>query len=51
MAVSTRKTREFKDSQCRHCEHADKRALRKGWPCCSLPNPQIRNGHCLQMEE
>lgn len=46
MSVGGKKTLEFKKRQCGHCGLADKRALRKGWNCCPLPNPQIRNGHC-----
>ena len=41
-----KKTKDFKDRQCRYCPLADKRAFRKGWPCCPLPNPRIFNGHC-----
>ena len=47
MAMGRKKTRDFKNTQCRHCKRVDKRALRKGWPCCPLLNPQIRNGHCV----
>lgn len=47
MSRGHKKTREFKDRQCRYCELADARALRKGQPCCPLPNPRIRNGHCI----
>lgn len=42
------KTKEFKEKQCGHCKLADQRAYRKGWPCCPLPNPKIRNGHCVE---
>ena len=46
MAKGRRKTREFKDRQCRYCARADKSAFRKGWPCCPLEHPKIENGHC-----
>jgi len=51
MAVSQKKTRTIKDKQCRNCKLANKAKLRQGQPCCPFPNPQIRNGHCLQREE
>jgi len=41
------KTKTFKERQCRFCELADARAFRKMEPCCPLPNPRIRTGHCL----
>ena len=44
------KTREFKDRQCRYCKRADKLKFRHGRPCCPLPNPRIRNGHCLERQ-
>ena len=51
MAVNQKKTRTFKDKQCRNCELTNKAKLRKGRPYCPFPNPQIRNGLCLQREE
>ena len=51
MAIGKRKTRDFKDRECRHCKHADKRALKKGYNCCPFPNPQIRKGLCMLREE
>lgn len=50
MAVRNRKTREFKDRQCRYCPLADMRAFRKGWPCCPVKHPKIENGHCRDKE-
>ncbi|MBA7607525.1 hypothetical protein ES703_14684 [subsurface metagenome] len=47
MSRGHRKTRDFKDRQCRYCELADKLKLRRGESCCPLPNPKIRNGHCI----
>ncbi len=50
MPSGKRKTLDLKDRQCRYCKRADKRALRKDWNCCPLPNPQIRNGHCIDRD-
>ena len=41
------KTKEFKERQCRYCELADKVKFGRGRPCCPLPNPRIRTGHCM----
>jgi len=46
MGAKNRKTKEFKDRQCRYCELSDKTKLRQRRPCCPVPNPQIRSGHC-----
>ena len=46
MARGNRKTLGFKDRQCQYCKKANKSAFRKGQPCCPLPNPRIKNGHC-----
>ena len=40
MGAKNRKTKEFKDRQCRHCELSSKMKLRQSHPCCPLPNPQ-----------
>jgi len=40
------KTRKMKNAQCRFCGLADPIKLRQGRPCCPLPNPEVRNGHC-----
>ena len=40
------KTKDFKERQCRYCERADAVKFRQGRPCCPLPNPRIRTGHC-----
>ena len=50
MPRGNRKTKEFKDRQCRYCKLADKRAFRKGWPCCPKPNPKIVDGRCRDRE-
>lgn len=50
MSQGRRKTRAFKDRQCRYCARADKSAFRKGWPCCPLEHPHIENGHCRDRE-
>ncbi|KKN40508.1 hypothetical protein LCGC14_0732970 [marine sediment metagenome] len=42
------KTKDFKERQCRYCERSDKIKFRQRRPCCPLPNPRIRNGHCLE---
>jgi len=44
------KTKEFKERQCRYCKLADKSKFRKRRPYCPLPNPRIRNGHCMDRE-
>lgn len=46
-----RKTREFKDSQCRYCLLADPDKFKQGQPCCPKPNPRIRDGRCLEKEK
>jgi len=52
MKPGNRKTLEFKEKQCGHCDLADKRALRKGWPCCTYKGEtKIRNGHCSERKE
>jgi len=47
MKPSKRRTLGFKKTTCANCTHADKRALRKGWPYCS-EEITIRSGHCNQ---
>ena len=51
MPPGKRKTRAFKDRQCRYCLLRDKSAFRKGRPCCPNPHPKIENGHCRDKEE
>lgn len=38
----------FKKDVCRHCDHADKRALRQGRPYCES-SYKPKNGHCQNM--
>ncbi len=49
--AGNRMTLTFKDTVCRFCELADKRALRMGRPCCTFKGkPRVRNGHCAEMQ-
>ena len=49
--AGNRMTRTFKNTVCRFCKLADKRALRQGRPCCTFKGkPGIRNGHCAEMK-
>ena len=56
MAKSGKQTRGFRERNCAHCKLADKRALKKGRPCCKWAvdhdgqQPDIRNGHCAEMK-
>ena len=45
MAKAESLTLQVKTGQCRYCEHADIRAMRKGWNHCQSEYKN-RNGHC-----
>jgi len=48
MAKGNRKTKDFKDKQCRTCQLASKAKFRRREPCCPFPNPKIKSGHCQE---
>lgn len=56
MGKRAKKNRTFKDTNCIHCELADKKELRQGrhnfcgYTVETGKEPTMRNGHCVPME-
>jgi len=55
MAITNKRTRKFKESQCAHCKLSNKKAMKNGKPYCGYEiknnkEPDTRNGECTEIK-